>query len=896
MIGPFFDESGLKVELHGDFSSQGDPVVDLNSELAFDNGDVYSELCGSESYGALFLMDSNDLLDVREEIIGEDKNDARSTSPADCSDKTKGRLVRWRGEKSELHDEPSCVSPQKPSSDLRGTQTSDFSVVGVNKFADRKDPPVHRIKHGCLNRVELTTSVKTRKSAFSESQCLTLADNANLEPIVVPLDCSGSVSPNQSSYTSSIPEETLLLTPTSTGHNAVISTRKKQDGSVSLGDSAVRQTGVLTTSATSPLSRNESSRSPVVSVQNSSHSSSELVPLCAPNLYAAQRGQQHHQFRSNFTPTNKHRRPGHFTIKSGAAILRAKSSASSGTKLTCMSQPGKQLAPSCKLLIPNSATASSPMMSRWASSDTWLPKLTMLAPRPSGPLDVSTVVYATYPTFESSLIGSRNATTGRSVVSGRSGFYFPITTNTANTTHNPGRFGTTTPKVAAAMVAAAITNSGLRHAHHHHHRTVLCPQVGCGKTFRDTAAMRKHLHTHGPRVHICAECGKAFVESSKLKRHQLVHTGEKPYQCTFEGCGKRFSLDFNLRTHLRIHTGDRPYPCPQPGCSKRFAQSTNLKSHLATHTKLRTLPTPTTMFTHSSSFSLHGRDSNRPQTVNTPIRRLLHDQVTAGHHPSTDWTSVFSTTATVIPEEDSLYADDDLCGLPEACWSVMPIAHPGPTVESHSSPDSGLSFPSSPPLSTLSNSLAVTPKPALLASSSVGWTHVTLDFSGAYSLLNSKPKSIYGMLNTESSPSVELNDNACITPSATEPELSLNTPENTVLKPESQTYCNVDSSSANETVINSSVAQSPAFEFVEPDDSNDKPIPKCLRIRAATQTPISHSSSQSQKSARRHSSRICRNKTHLVPQHSTVGAPRTRSRPSAVSAIRFTRKNVRSTK
>ena len=73
--------------------------------------------------------------------------------------------------------------------------------------------------------------------------------------------------------------------------------------------------------------------------------------------------------------------------------------------------------------------------------------------------------------------------------------------------------------------------------------------------FRDNSAMRKHLHTHGPRVHVCAECGKAFVESSKLKRHQLVHTGEKPFQCTFEGCGKRFSLDFNLRTHVRIHTG-----------------------------------------------------------------------------------------------------------------------------------------------------------------------------------------------------------------------------------------------------------------------------------------------------------------------------------------------------
>jgi len=34
---------------------------------------------------------------------------------------------------------------------------------------------------------------------------------------------------------------------------------------------------------------------------------------------------------------------------------------------------------------------------------------------------------------------------------------------------------------------------------------------GCTKMFRDNSAMRKHLHTHGPRVHVCAECGKVRI-------------------------------------------------------------------------------------------------------------------------------------------------------------------------------------------------------------------------------------------------------------------------------------------------------------------------------------------------------------------------------------------------
>nr|QEP99643.1 transcriptional repressor protein YY1 [Dugesia japonica] len=112
-----------------------------------------------------------------------------------------------------------------------------------------------------------------------------------------------------------------------------------------------------------------------------------------------------------------------------------------------------------------------------------------------------------------------------------------------------------------------------------------CTFNGCSKVFKDKSRMRKHLHTHKTKSHICEVCKKGFVESSKLKRHYLVHSGRKPIKCQFEGCSKTFSLIHNMKTHLRIHTGERPFHCPYPNCNKSFAQSTNLKSHKLTHQK-----------------------------------------------------------------------------------------------------------------------------------------------------------------------------------------------------------------------------------------------------------------------------------------------------------------------
>ncbi|XP_050741291.1 zinc finger protein weckle isoform X2 [Drosophila biarmipes] len=97
----------------------------------------------------------------------------------------------------------------------------------------------------------------------------------------------------------------------------------------------------------------------------------------------------------------------------------------------------------------------------------------------------------------------------------------------------------------------------------------------CKACFKNRARLKAHYQIHAEPNFVCNICGKKLQTRRTWNMHKLVHSEERRLKC--DVCGALFKRSKTLKTHLLSHTGLRPYICDY--CGKSFACNANCRSH-----------------------------------------------------------------------------------------------------------------------------------------------------------------------------------------------------------------------------------------------------------------------------------------------------------------------------
>lgn len=103
----------------------------------------------------------------------------------------------------------------------------------------------------------------------------------------------------------------------------------------------------------------------------------------------------------------------------------------------------------------------------------------------------------------------------------------------------------------------------------------------CGVKIRTKTMDTRHIKAHlGIKNFKCTHCPSTFVDGQHLNRHLRTHVSYKFHNSNHQIImSSEYTIDFSSS----LQTGEKPYECTFEGCTKRFSSYTNRKEHSFTH-------------------------------------------------------------------------------------------------------------------------------------------------------------------------------------------------------------------------------------------------------------------------------------------------------------------------
>jgi uncharacterized Zn-finger protein len=92
----------------------------------------------------------------------------------------------------------------------------------------------------------------------------------------------------------------------------------------------------------------------------------------------------------------------------------------------------------------------------------------------------------------------------------------------------------------------------------------ICLHPGCTKAFRESGALTMHTRVHtGTRAAALCPCAlpREQPTHTPVPPSSRAPAGERPFVCQQEGCGKAFKASGALSRHLRVHSDERRFGC-----------------------------------------------------------------------------------------------------------------------------------------------------------------------------------------------------------------------------------------------------------------------------------------------------------------------------------------------